>query len=358
LGPLEWDPVNSLPTATRKWYQNQKNQQQNQQQKSVSSSCSPFFHFAEADVQDPAAVQKAFQAAMYAFFGAPTNLSRGPESVSNKINNTNSTVTTANGTSAVNTSTTALTPTSSNHSHSGFVTLVVNCAGRAQPYSLLTQINPADPSPHPNPNSTALAENVRSRLKEFDEYLSSHLKGAFVVTETARAYFPPPVVTNTINDNSAQLPRDVSIIHISSIRAHSSEPFTEGYAAAKGGLIALTHAQAQSFGEILKQEFEKHDANSIFSTNRNSNSNSPQNKLAPLVVRVNSISPGWVDTSGEDELIRQDHMQHTVGRVGVPRDVAEMVLFLSDSRKSSFITGQNFVVDGGVSTRMRAFEGE
>jgi NAD(P)-dependent dehydrogenase (short-subunit alcohol dehydrogenase family) len=108
-----------------------------------------------------------------------------------------------------------------------------------------------------------------------------------------------------------------AIVNIASTRALMSEPDTEAYAASKGGLVALTHALAMSLG--------------------------PK-------VRVNCISPGWIDTAGE-ELSEADHAQHPAGRVGRPEDVAELVAWLS-SPKSEFVTGANFVIDGGMTRKM------
>lgn len=117
-----------------------------------------------------------------------------------------------------------------------------------------------------------------------------------------------------------------SIVNIASTRALQSEPDTEAYAASKGGLLAFTHALAISLG--------------------------PE-------VRVNCISPGWIDVSGwrksaarqAKRLSGADHSQHPAGRVGVPHDIAEMAYFLL-SDAAGFITGQNFVVDGGMTRKM------
>jgi NAD(P)-dependent dehydrogenase (short-subunit alcohol dehydrogenase family) len=108
-----------------------------------------------------------------------------------------------------------------------------------------------------------------------------------------------------------------SIVTIASTRAHMSEPDTESYAASKGGLLALTHALAVSLGPD---------------------------------VRANIVSPGWIDVKGED-LRPEDHAQHPAGRVGRPGDVAAMVAWLV-GRESGFVTGAEFVVDGGMTRRM------
>ncbi len=117
-----------------------------------------------------------------------------------------------------------------------------------------------------------------------------------------------------------------AIVNIASTRALMSEPDTEAYAASKGGLVALTHALAASLGPA---------------------------------VRVNSISPGWIDVTPYQkasrrqpaELSKADHAQHPCGRVGTPDDIARAVLFLADPA-NGFITGQNLVVDGGMTKKM------
>ena len=110
---------------------------------------------------------------------------------------------------------------------------------------------------------------------------------------------------------------DASIINISSSRDRMSMPQTESYTAAKGGIAALTHALAVSLSGK---------------------------------VRVNSISPGWIDT---DYTVYEgpDAIQQPVGRVGNPLDIANMVLFLC-SDKAGFITGENICIDGGMTKQM------
>ena len=112
-----------------------------------------------------------------------------------------------------------------------------------------------------------------------------------------------------------------AIVTISSTRALMSEPNTESYSASKGGLLALTHALAVS--------------------------------LAPDV-RVNCVSPGWIVVRRDEEkkLRRKDHLQHPAGRVGRPQDVAEIVAFLLDRERAGFITGANFIADGGMTRKM------
>lgn len=108
-----------------------------------------------------------------------------------------------------------------------------------------------------------------------------------------------------------------SIINISSSRDRMSQPQTESYTAAKGGISALTHALAVSLAGR---------------------------------VRVNAIAPGWIDTSFR-EYHGPDASQQPAGRVGNPRDIANLALFLA-SDKADFITGENICVDGGMTKLM------
>lgn len=122
------------------------------------------------------------------------------------------------------------------------------------------------------------------------------------------------------------LAEDASIVNIASTRARQSQPDTESYAMVKGGMLALTHALAVSLAGRC---------------------------------RVNAISPGWIDTTGwhVDDAGRTvehgpaDAGQHPAGRVGRPGDIARAALFLLDPAQG-FITGENLVVDGGMSRLM------
>ncbi len=119
--------------------------------------------------------------------------------------------------------------------------------------------------------------------------------------------------------------KEASIVNISSTRAFQSQADTESYTAAKGGITALTHALSVSLSGR---------------------------------VRVNSISPGWIDTKVnyvQDDLFfdhaEQDKKQHPVGRVGITQDIANMAMYLC-SEKAGFITGENITIDGGMSRQM------
>ena len=148
-------------------------------------------------------------------------------------------------------------------------------------------------------------------LEDWNLMISTHLTGCFLCAKHASTYLRKA---------------GGSIVNIASTRAYQSEPNTEAYAAAKGGIVALTHALAISLGPD---------------------------------VRVNCIAPGWIDVrtwkkgnSGSQLDLRPiDHAQHSVGRVGTPEDIAALAAFLL-SDQSGFITGQTFIVDGGMTRKM------
>ena len=141
-------------------------------------------------------------------------------------------------------------------------------------------------------------------VSAWDRVLAVNLRGAFLCARAAA-----PLMRRS--------PEGGAIVNIASTRALMSEPGNEAYAASKGGLLALTHALANSLGPAI---------------------------------RVNAICPGWINT--RDEMLRPaDDAQHPVGRVGRPEDVADACLFLASSA-SSFVTGQYLVVDGGMTRKM------
>jgi len=109
-----------------------------------------------------------------------------------------------------------------------------------------------------------------------------------------------------------------AIVAIASTRVHMSEPNTLAYSASKGGVVALTHGLAITLGPDI---------------------------------RVNCISPGWIDTGKWGRLHTSDHVQHPTGRVGMPEDIAAAVAFLL-STEAGFMTGAEMVLDGGMTRKM------
>jgi len=148
-------------------------------------------------------------------------------------------------------------------------------------------------------------------LADWERWLRGHLTGAFLC---ARGAIP------------LLRPAGGAIVNIASTRALQSEPESEAYAASKGGLLGLTHALAISLGPG---------------------------------VRVNAVSPGWIDTRQTPggppppPLDPEDHALHPAGRIGRPEDVAEAVSWLLDGERSGFLTGENLVLDGGMTRLMR-----
>ena len=142
--------------------------------------------------------------------------------------------------------------------------------------------------------------------EEFSYALAVGVTAPFYLTKLLMPYFSP----------------GASVVNIASSRDRMSQPQTESYTAAKGGIAALTHAMAVSLAGKA---------------------------------RVNSISPGWIDTTGS-EITGADALQQPAGRVGKPEDIAETVLFLC-ADKAGFITGENICIDGGM-TKLMIYHGE
>lgn len=148
-------------------------------------------------------------------------------------------------------------------------------------------------------------------LSEWNHVIGVNLTGTFLCAKHAVKY---------LEKNNGV------IINMASTRAIMSEKNTEAYSATKGGILALTHALAISLGPKI---------------------------------RVNSISPGWIEVSDWKKKkdfkkpfhTEADRSQHPAGRVGTPYDIASLALFLS-SEEAGFITGQNYVVDGGMTKKM------
>lgn len=142
-------------------------------------------------------------------------------------------------------------------------------------------------------------------VKGWDSVMNVNLRGAFLCSQAAAA--------------EMQKNGGGTIINIASTRATMSEPGSEAYAASKGGMLALTHAMAAS--------------------------------LASFKITVNAISPGWIHTGDYSALRDVDHEQHLSRRVGKPEDIARACLFLAHP-DNNFITGENMVIDGGMTRKM------
>ena len=149
--------------------------------------------------------------------------------------------------------------------------------------------------------------------EDFDRVIAVNLRGTFLCSQAAAR-------------KMVERGQGGVILNIASTRAFMSEPGTEAYTASKGGIVSLTHAMAVSLG--------------------------------PHSIRVNCISPGWIETRDWQYSARaqapvhseRDRLQHPVGRVGRPEDIAEACLFLSES--AGFMTGQNITLDGGMTIKM------
>ena len=154
-----------------------------------------------------------------------------------------------------------------------------------------------------------IINNALPLMKGIDECSYEEFQYALSVGVTAPFY-----LVKLLRNNLAE---GASVINISSSRDRMSQPQTESYTAAKGGIAALTHALAVSMAGRA---------------------------------RVNSISPGWIDTA-YTVYEGPDATQQPAGRVGNPMDIAHMVLFLC-SDKAGFITGENICIDGGMTKQM------
>ena len=159
---------------------------------------------------------------------------------------------------------------------------------------------------------------LKLTIAEFDKVIATNLRGTFLCSQAVAKMMA-----------ARRGPKDMergAIINIASTRAFMSEPGTEGYTASKGGIIALTHGMAIS--------------------------------LAKHRIRVNAISPGWIEVSDWQRAnkarpphhSKADREQHPVGRVGIPEDIAKACRFIAED--ASFMTGQNLILDGGMTVKM------
>ncbi len=154
---------------------------------------------------------------------------------------------------------------------------------------------------------------LKLSVAEFDKVIAVNLRGTFIASQAAARMM-------------AARKRGGVIINLASTRAFMSEAGTEGYTASKGGIVALTHGMAIS--------------------------------LAEHRIRVNCISPGWIETSDWQKASKAkapkhskaDKQQHPVGRVGTPEDIAKACQYLAEA--ADFMTGQNIVIDGGMTVKM------
>ena len=139
-------------------------------------------------------------------------------------------------------------------------------------------------------------------LDVWDDIINTNLRSVFLCSREAANYM-----------------QGGAIVSLASTRAFQSEPYTEAYAASKGGIVALTHALAGSFAE------------------KN--------------ITVNCISPGWIETGDYEALREIDHAQHLSNRVGKPEDIARACLYLTHP-ENNFITGTDLTIDGGMTKKM------
>ncbi|PLR81417.1 3-ketoacyl-ACP reductase [Bacillus canaveralius] len=141
-------------------------------------------------------------------------------------------------------------------------------------------------------------------LDDWNEVIDTNLKSVFLCSREAAKH---------MKESGG------SIVNIASTRAFMSEPDTEAYSASKGGIIALTRSLART--------------------------------LSPYRIRVNSISPGWIEVNDYEGLRDTDHEQHLSKRVGKPADIGKGCLYLADPA-NDFVTGENIIIDGGMTRKM------
>jgi NAD(P)-dependent dehydrogenase (short-subunit alcohol dehydrogenase family) len=147
---------------------------------------------------------------------------------------------------------------------------------------------------------------LQLKAGDFDRVIAVNLRGTFLCSQA---------VARCMSKRG----KGGSIVNIASTRAYMSEAGTEAYTASKGGIVALTHGMAISLG--------------------------------PLGIRVNSVSPGWIETRAKKVAhSRRDRLQHPVGRVGRPADIADACFYVVE--QAGFMTGQNLTIDGGMTVKM------
>lgn len=142
-------------------------------------------------------------------------------------------------------------------------------------------------------------------VDDWDYVLNTNLRAAFFCSKEVSRLM--------INNGGG------SIVNIASTRALMSEADTFPYSASKGGILSLTHSLAVSLGQYH--------------------------------IRVNAISPGWIETKNYEGLTSLDHRQHPAGRVGTTKDIVRACFYLTDP-ENDFVTGANLVVDGGMTKKM------
>lgn len=145
---------------------------------------------------------------------------------------------------------------------------------------------------------------------EWDDVLNTNVRSVFLASRAAAGVMK-------------RQPEGGAIVNISSTRSLMSEPNSEAYAASKGAIVSLSHALAVSLG--------------------------------PDGIRVNCVSPGWIETGDYAALRDIDHRQHPAGRVGTPEDIARACLYFTHP-DNTFVTGAHLVVDGGMTRKMMYVE--